>query len=74
MHQKPVIAVIIMASCQRVFSSPAERGMTTAAITAQVAASGPVINWREVPNKAYMIMGKIQAYNPTMALIPSNSV
>ncbi len=43
-HQNPVIAVIIIASCHLAFSSPADNGITTAAITAQVAASGPVIN------------------------------
>ncbi|CSA14871.1 Uncharacterised protein [Vibrio cholerae] len=52
MHQKPVMAVMVITSCQCLVVSPAARGVTTAAITAQVAASGPTINWREVPISA----------------------
>ena len=51
-HQKPVIAVIVTTNCQCLILSPAAKGVTTAAITAQVAASGPTISCFDVPNNA----------------------
>ena len=69
-HQNPVIAVMVITSCQCLTLSPAASGVTTAAITAQVAASGPTISCLEVPNKAYIIIGKTQEYKPTAALTP----
>ncbi|MNZ79536.1 hypothetical protein D3C78_981430 [compost metagenome] len=51
-HQAPIIAVIIMVNCQWRSILPAANGVTTAAITAQVAASGPTISWREEPKNA----------------------
>ncbi len=50
-HQKPVIAVMVTTSCQCLKLSPAARAVTTAAITAQVAASGPTISCLEVPKE-----------------------
>ncbi|MNL67841.1 hypothetical protein D3C87_1924770 [compost metagenome] len=51
-HQAPIIAVIMMVSCQWRSMLPAASGVTTAAMTAQVAASGPTMSWREEPKKA----------------------
>ncbi|SVK54633.1 Uncharacterised protein [Acinetobacter baumannii] len=51
-HQPPIIAVIMMVNCQWRSILPAASGVTTAAITAQVAASGPTISWRDEPNSA----------------------
>ena len=51
-HQIPVMKLITMTNCQRTSSSPIASGATAAAITAQVAASGPIINCLDVPNNA----------------------
>ncbi|MOA16817.1 hypothetical protein D3C78_1370470 [compost metagenome] len=51
-HQKPVMAVMVITSCHWRVGSPAASGVTTAAMTAQVAASGPTMSWREVPKRA----------------------
>ena len=51
-HHPPIFTVMTIVNCQWSSGFPAERGTTTAAITAQVVASGPTINWREEPNSA----------------------
>src|SRR3954468_8297977 len=51
---------------------PAANGPTAAATIAQVAASGPTINCRDVPNNAYATSGRILAYNPNPGLNPAS--
>src|SRR5436190_23149215 len=53
-------------------SSPAPNGPMAAATSAQVAASGPMINWRDVPNNAYASSGRMLAYNPNSGLNPAS--
>jgi hypothetical protein len=52
MQNTPAMKARVMESEKYASSSPAAIGATTAATSAQVAASGPTINCREVPKRA----------------------
>src|SRR4051812_13349333 len=72
MQKTPARKASVMESETYKSALSAANGPTAAATIAQVAASGPTINCRDVPKNAYATSGRILAYNPNSGLNPAS--